>query len=111
MKGLSQRISLTAAVASLTASFSSVASVNSDDVGKIEPISKHADRATWSLVAFAHAPAGLQLASEPGLDVLTLMATPGGSTKAEGVVHPPDERANLATEQARDVSPGPKLRT
>jgi len=103
---LSQRISLTAAVASLTASFSSVASVNSDDVGEIDPISEHADRATWSLVAFADAPAGLQLASEPRLDVLTLMATPGGSTKADGVVHLPDERVNLGMEQARDVEPG-----
>jgi membrane-bound lytic murein transglycosylase D len=106
MKGLSQRISLTAAVASLTASFSSVASVNSDDVGEIEPASKHADRATWSLVAFAHAPASLLSASERGFDVLTLITTPGGSTEAEGVVHPPDERVNLAAGQARDVEPG-----
>jgi hypothetical protein len=37
VKGLSQRISLTAAVASLSASLSSVASVNSDDRGEIEP--------------------------------------------------------------------------
>jgi len=89
MKQLGLRISLTAAVASLAASFPSVASVHSDDADGTELRSQHADEATWSLLMFPHAPACLLSASEPGLDVLRVMTVPGTSTQAEGVVHPP----------------------
>ena len=105
MKPLSLRVSLTAAVASLTASFPSVASVNSDDAGGVELRSQHANEARWALLNSAHAHAGLLSARVPALNVLTVMTVPGGSTEAEDV-HPPYERAILGTEVAGDLQPG-----
>jgi len=109
MKQLRLRIRLTAAVASLAASFPSVASVHSDDADGTELRSQHADEATWSLLMFPQAPACLISASESGLEVLRL-TVPGTSTQAEGVVHPPHENVTFGGQQARDLhSVGPEV--
>jgi membrane-bound lytic murein transglycosylase D len=86
MRQLTLRISLTAAVASLTASFSSIASVNSDDAGAVELGSQHENGAAWSLPNSAYLPAGLPSISKPGLDVSMLMISLGGAARAEGAV-------------------------
>src|SRR5690349_3977617 len=103
MKQLDLRISLTAAVASLATSFPSVASVHSDGADGIEFSFQEAVETTWPLLISAHVPACLLSASEPGIDVLTVIAVPGTATETEGAVHPPYQKVALGSQQPRDL--------
>src|SRR4051794_14891653 len=89
MKQISMRISLTAAVALLTASFSGLVSSHSDSADGIDLKAKCAEEALWSDLMPAYAPVLPPAAPNVALDVWAVMVNDIGCAQAERVVQSP----------------------
>jgi membrane-bound lytic murein transglycosylase D len=106
MKPLSIRIRLSAAVASLTVSFSGVALSNSDDAGGVVLRAQFAEQLPWSCLIPVYAPVALPAAQNTASDVWALTVSDIGSAQAERVVHPPYNDSPLEKGLAADLQFG-----